>query len=188
MLRRRLRARRLRRALAPAGGAALARLQEANRLLAEGRAAEAAAIFAELADQATSLGIPRSPQLHIQAGRAWMRAGKRTLGLDRLVLGLRTMAEMGQMARLPRATRRILAELQAQGMEDEASEIQARMLASLPGGALDSAEPPTPSPSRGRLPSKCPHCGGTVLADLVEWIDPLSAICDYCGSVLSAGR
>jgi hypothetical protein len=174
--------------VAPAGGAALARLQQANRLLAEGRPAEAAAIFAELADQAASLGIPRSSQLHLQAGRAWMLAEERTPGLERLVLGLRTMAEMGQVDRLPRVTRRILAELLARGMEDEANEIRARMLASLPSGALDSAEPPTPSPSRGRLPSKCPHCGGTVVADSVEWIDGTSAICDYCGSVLSAER
>jgi hypothetical protein len=186
MFRRRFRARRLRRALAPAGGAALARLRQANHLLAEGEPRAAAAIFAELADQATTLGLHRSPQLHLQAGRAWMLAGERALGLDRIVLGLRTMSETGQERRLPRVTRRVLDELRARGMESEANEIQARILAMLPSGAPEAAEPA--APSRGRLPGKCPHCGGTVAADSVEWIDAESALCDYCGSVLSAER
>jgi hypothetical protein len=71
-------------------------------------------------------------------------------------------------------------------MAREADELRAELFGVLPGDALDSGEIPSPAPSRQRLPSKCPHCGGTVVADSVEWIDTVSAICDYCGSVLSA--
>jgi hypothetical protein len=184
MFRRRIHARRLRRALRPAGGPALLRLQEANRLLAEGQPAAAASIFVELADQAAARGIPRSPQLHLQAGRAWILAGDPGAGVERLALGLRTMAGLGQIRRLPRVTRQVLSELRGRGMEAEADELQRMVLGMAPGAALE-AEEPSP-PSKRRLPTKCPHCGGTVIPDAVEWLDESSAMCDYCGSVLSA--
>jgi hypothetical protein len=42
-----------------------------------------------------------------------------------------------------------------------------------------------PAPSkRGTLPVVCPHCGGPVRSDSVDWIDDASAECDFCSGVI----
>jgi len=57
-----------------------------------------------------------------------------------------------------------------------------------PPGARLAAWPPTARPSMARreLPAKCSACGGPVKADDVTWLDPQTAECPYCGSVLKA--
>jgi hypothetical protein len=35
--------------------------------------------------------------------------------------------------------------------------------------------------SAGRLPAKCPQCGGTAQADEANWVGAEQSICDYCG-------
>jgi hypothetical protein len=35
------------------------------------------------------------------------------------------------------------------------------------------------------LPSACPHCGGPVRANEVQWTGPRTAVCGYCGSALA---
>jgi hypothetical protein len=37
------------------------------------------------------------------------------------------------------------------------------------------------------LPTKCPSCGGPILSDEVEWADPATAVCPYCGSGVRRG-
>lgn len=36
------------------------------------------------------------------------------------------------------------------------------------------------------LPAKCPSCGGPIRSDEVNWIDPYSAECAYCGDIVKA--
>ena len=186
MFRRRFRAPRLRRPLGPAGPRALLRLQEAHRLLGEGKPAPAAAIFEQLADQAAARGIPRAPQLTLQAGRAWILAGEIERGMGRLGQGLRRMAQMGQQGRPPRVAGRVVSELRARGLAGQADDLQAQVNGLSPGLALPIEAPAEPVSSKRRLPPKCPYCGGSVLPDSVEWADEMSALCDYCGSLLQA--
>ena len=164
---------------------ALRQLRRANRLMGEGDFAGAAAIFDFLADGAQSLGLWHSPQLHLEAGRAWMRAGEATPGLDRLRHGLRLMPEMGQSHRMPLVLSRILGELRDQGFQSEADELD-REFRPLLGGVSDNPAPMAATPSMARLPAKCPQCGGSVLPNEVEWADRQSAICDYCGSLIQS--
>lgn len=173
------------RRLPPAGQPALLRLQQAHRLMAEGQYAQAALLFGELGDEAAARSIPRAPQLNLQSGRAWVLAGDPAKGQPRLRQGLRLMAQMGQVGRLPVVARRLLDELRARGLTAEAETLEADLRASLPG--LDLHGPtavPAAEPSRRCLPPKCPYCGGSVHPDSVDWIDEACAACGYCGSVL----
>ena len=173
------------RGLAPAGQQALLRLQQAHRLMAEGQYAQAARLFGELGNEAAARAIPRAPQLNLQSGRAWVLAGDPTRGQPRFRQGLRLMAQLGQLERLPVVARRLLDELHARGLTAEAEALEAELRASLPG--LDLHGPiaaPAAEPSRRCLPLKCPYCGGSAHPDSVDWIDEASATCGYCGSVL----
>ncbi len=167
------------------GPQAMLRLQEAHALLARGEFVEAAHAFETLAGAAETLGLPRAANLHLQAGRAWVEAGQTGRGLQHLRRGLSLAAQMGQMARLPAVTARVLTELRARGLTVEAEALQREVQAALAAHGLSLASvAPAAEP---RLPAKCPHCGGTVHPSEVEWSDPRSALCAYCGSLLNAG-
>jgi hypothetical protein len=172
-----------RRAGVPRG--ALHQLRRANRLMGEGAYARAASIFEELADEAQVQGIWRSPQLNIRAGMGWVMAGEIAVGMNRILKGLRLMPEMGQVGRLPMVAARIRRNLEDLGFETQAASLNEELQQLLSGSAESAGAMPSP-PSRATLPGKCPHCGGNVLPNEVEWADANSAICDYCGSLIQA--
>lgn len=175
--------------LPPAAERALARLRQAHTLLAQAQYAQAAGLFAELADEATARGLPRAPQLHLQSGRAWILATEIARGQDRLRRGLLLMGQTGQIGRLQEASRRLLNELRARNLEAEAAALEGELSAAFPGldfAATAAGSPIPPQPIRGRLPTKCPSCGGTVHPDTVEWIDETSTACGYCGSIIQS--
>jgi len=39
---------------------------------------------------------------------------------------------------------------------------------------------------RGALPASCSGCGASLIPDEVEWHDPHTAECPYCGTVVKA--
>lgn len=175
--------------LPPGAERALARLRQAHALLAQSQYVQAAALFGELADEAAALGLPRAPQLHLQSGRAWILAAEVARGQDRLRRGLLLMGQMGQIGRLQEASRRLTSELRARNLETQAAALESELSAAFPGldfAARAAASPAEPPPPRGRLPTKCPSCGGTVHPDTVERIDETSATCGYCGSIIQS--
>ncbi|HEX9117672.1 MAG TPA: hypothetical protein VGA61_16500, partial [Anaerolineae bacterium] len=48
----------------------------------------------------------------------------------------------------------------------------------VPGGGKPA---PAPSPRRV-LPTHCPGCGAPLRPDEVDWLDEMTATCEYCGS------
>jgi len=182
MFRRRPFRRGIRRPVAPRRQAALRRLQKAHQLMAEESFNEAGKIFEELASAAAKRGIPRAPQLFLQAGDAALKAGDHAHGVALFTRGLHLMEKMGQFQRLPTASQRVLDELQAIGLQDEheAMENEINLALTQRGLSLSSATPP----QKRRLPGKCPQCGGIVHPQEIDWIDDTTAYCDYCGSIL----
>ena len=182
MFRRRPIRRRIHGPIPPRRQAALERLQRANRLMAEGSYAEAGSIFEELASGAAKRRLPRAPQLFLQAGNAFVKAGEHDHGIDLLRRGLHLMERMGQYKRLPFVSQRVLNELESLGLaqECEALKNEIQQLLTQRGLSL-SVDIQQQKP---RLPGKCPQCGGTVHPNEVEWIDERTAACDYCGSIL----
>ena len=177
--------RRIARDLPPVARETLRRLKRAHDLLAQDQPAEAAVIFDELAEAGAKRGIPRAPQLYLQAGRAWIEAGEVERGVQRLDTGLDLMDQMQQIRRLPFVSQRILNELTDRGLADHAAVLEDKIqsLLAAHGLSLAAASSTTAKP---QLPTKCSYCGGSILPDEVEWFDNQQASCTYCGSLLEA--
>jgi hypothetical protein len=160
-------------------------LDRAHRLLGAGQAAEAAPLFAELAQGAENHGMPaRAAQLHLQTARALGQAGARADLLAPALRAVSLLKASGDLELLGVAGPRFVQELRGQGFAAEADQVQQAVNAAL-GGAPVPAAAAAPAPaSPARLPAMCPQCGGPVRSDEVEWIDDNSAECVYCGSVL----
>ena len=59
------------------------------------------------------------------------------------------------------------------------TEIANLLKASLPKGFQAGNSAPA---KKAVLPAHCPSCGAAVRPDEVEWLDDITAECDYCGS------
>jgi hypothetical protein len=173
------------RPLSPAARRAIESLQRAHALMDQGKPGEAAVIFEALADKAIARGVPRAPQLCLQAGRAWIEAGEVERGIQRLREGIQLFGSLGQLQRLPLIGQRILTELRARGLTEQAAALEADIQALLAEKGITMTAQ-TGLASKPRLPAKCSYCGGNVLPNEVEWIDERCAACDYCGSLLEA--
>ena len=155
-------------------------LQEANFAFDKGEYGRAAELFENIAQSADARGGPRAPIFHLQAGRARVFAGQTKLGIPSLKRGLELFAQRGQLIKLHRASRRVIADLNALGLTAEATEMESwlkNMSPSIP--AIETEPAPAKRPT---LPTHCPSCGAGVRPDEVEWLDDVTAECAYCGS------
>lgn len=159
-------------------------LQRANRLMAAGQYAEAAAIFEQFANGAMQRNGPRAPQFFLEAGRARLLAGQVPVGVAHLKQGLAIIANRGNFQHLQKAGSRIVDELNQRGRKGEAADLEAWLKKTVPDGF--SAGPFASAAQPRRLPTNCPGCGGPLHADEVDWSDDVTAECPYCGSAVRA--
>jgi len=179
-MRRGLARRMIRRAARGAGILIPPLLIRSNELLASGNFAQAADALEELAGAAQARGGPRAARFFLEAGRARVYAGQSEAGLGLLKLGLQMLSESGRQHRLARVGQRILVELAGHGLTSEAEKMRAFLAElGLGPGPLTGQEA---TPARPPLPTHCPGCGAPVRSDEVEWLDAVTAECDYCGS------
>ena len=175
------------------GGAALGarprqRLNRAHQMLAAGDWEGAASIFSELAELAESQGMPgRAAQLHLQAGRARLELGDGPTALHHARQGLGLFLANENYRRAAQVLPRIFQAFRARGFSAEANslEAEAKVRFDQAGQPFEPAASAPPS-RRGSLPARCPQCGGDLRPDEVEWLDEISAECEYCGSVVKA--
>jgi hypothetical protein len=155
-------------------------LQEANFAFDKGEYGRAGELFEQIAQTADARGGPRAPIFHLQAGRARVLAGQTKLGIPSLKRGLELFAQRGQLHKLHRASQRVLAELNAHGLTTEAAEMESwiKKLAA-PMSDLETESVPVKRPT---LPTHCPSCGAAIHPDEVDWLDDVTAECEYCGS------
>ena len=155
-------------------------LQEANLAFDKGEFGRAAELFERIAEGADARGGPRAPLFHLQSGRARVYAGQTVLGIPSLKRGLALLAERKQYQRLINAKTRVLSELKARGLLEEAAEIETWLqTVAPPASEIETKLPPSKKPL---LPTHCPQCGAALRSDEVEWIDDVTAECGYCGS------
>ena len=170
-------------------------LARANRLFDQGRFAEAAPIFDRLARGAAERGmLNRAGDLYLQSARCHLEMGKANLAIERGKQALRLFGRAGLFGKIGRLMPRIVDALREKGYKAEAEALQKEVEARLaevpperrqPPGARPAAWPSTARPVAHReLPAKCSACGGPVKPDDVTWLDPQTAECPYCGSVL----
>ncbi len=178
-----LRRRPLRRPL----GAAQRRLTEARQSFERGEYAPAAAAFEELARGAEVRGmLDRAGDLRLQVARCYIKLDDidraNTESMQALQLFLRARRPMKVRRLLPK----ILAFLEEHGRRDEAEELRQKaeqLLGGLPEGKVPGAGARL---AQGKLPGKCPNCGGPIKPNEVHWVGRGSAECPYCGSVVAA--
>ncbi len=176
---RRMFRRELRRSYAPPD--MLPILQRANELMATGDYAGAANSFEQLARAADGRQGKRAPLLYIQAGRARIFAGQNAMGVDLLERGLGLFAVRGRPRKLARAAYRIINELNQRGLTKEAQQITKYVTELEPGLDLNNI-PAEETEKHPVLPTHCPGCGAPIHPDDVDWIDNITAECEYCGS------
>ena len=152
-------------------------LQEANFAFEKGEYGRAGELFENIAQAVDARSGPRAPIFHLQAGRARILAGQTRLGMPSLKRGLSLFAQRGQWQRLHQMGQRIIGELSARGLNEEAAEIESLFKQLSPSTPLEAA-----TADRPILPTHCPSCGAALRPDEVEWLDDVTAECAYCGS------
>ena len=177
------RARRLLRGAPPPRRDVPPALHHAHRLMDEGAFGEAANAFYDLATRAEDRFPERAPFLYFEAGHASIMSGDGRKGVVHFRSGLTLLATQQRYHRLRKAGQRIAGELREQGLNAEADEIEAVLQNNLPNPSMMEAPK---QQKRVVLPTHCPSCGAAVRSDEVEWLDEVTAECDYCGSPVRA--
>ena len=129
---------------------------------------------------ADARGGPRASIFHLQAGRARILAGQIKLGMPSLKRGLELFAQRGQLQRLHQAGQRIISELAARGLTDEAADMESYLKQLSPSTPI--LQPEQAQTKKPSLPTHCSACGAALRPDEVEWLDEVTAECAYCGS------
>jgi hypothetical protein len=161
-------------------------LQKAHQLMQAGNYVAAAEAFEELARRGEAMKHAKTGQMYLQAGRARLMAGQPEVGFAHLKHGLEYMARMGQHGQLFHAGNRAVAELNERGLTAQAQELATWLKTALPAAPAGVGAPAVPA-AKPVLPTHCPGCGGPVRADDVEWLDDVTAECNWCGSPVRAG-
>lgn len=153
-------------------------LTQAEQFQQAGQPAQAAALFAQMAEEATAQGHPRQAgNLHAQAAHAWVNAGNGEQALLHARRALAIFTRMGMLQRAEQFKMRFYTHLRERKMLSEATTFEQEAKVSATALAPMAA-------TRGQLPSTCPQCGAPVRSDNVDWIDAQSAECDFCGAVI----
>ncbi len=172
--------------LAASNPPALQALRQANLLKDQGRYNEAASLFEQLGNGAQNRGMfRRAPQLYLQAAHCQLLAGQPKRGFEQIKQGLGLLASLQDWPLLLRAGKIMTGELHRLGYPEAAAEVQSWLDKTLPAAQLPNLASDVEK-HRSHPPEKCPYCGATVRADLVEWIDEVTVKCVYCDSAIGA--
>ena len=172
-------------------------LARANRLFDQGKFTEAAPIFDRLARGAAERGmLNRAGDLYLQSARCHLKLGEAAVAVERGKHALRLFGRAGLFGKIERLMPRMVEALQDKGYQAEATALRQEVEARLAEVPPEQRQPPGARPAawpstarrmaRRELPAKCLACGGPVKPDDVTWLDPKTAECPYCGSVLKA--
>jgi len=155
------------------------KLRRAHRLLADGDFENAMLAFHDLARKAEERSPERAPMLYIEAGRSAVLAGKTKKGVSHFRSGLTLLGTQHRFQRLQALGDRIVTELNERGLTVEADEIASVIKNNMPTNQISQPAAPMKHPV---LPTHCPSCGAALHPHEVEWLDEVTAECDYCGS------
>lgn len=167
----------------PIRRAAIRQLRNAHDLMDAGQWSQAAELFERLASAAEDHGLTQAPQLFLRSGRARIENGDRVIGIKHLQHAVHLFGQTGQIHRLYQIRLRLISELKQRGFDRDAVELDSA-IHDLLDRSTTAGTHVDPQSSRGHLAVKCPSCGGTLRPDEMEWLDRLSGVCAYCGSVV----
>lgn len=169
---------------------ALQALANAHNAMAEGRYAEAAAIFGDLSTEAVQRGMPiRAADLALQASRAHFAADNVEAAMDWARQALRLFARGGRIFRIPPLLAKMATALREKGYTEQAEQLEkeAAQILGEAGVSLDELSASQPKEKRhDALPARCAGCGAPLIPDEIEWHDVHTAECPYCGTLVKA--
>jgi hypothetical protein len=155
-------------------------LRRAHQLMESGNYAEAQEAFEMLAKRAESNFPERAPFLFLQAGQAAILGGQTQKGVAHLRSGLTMLSTQQRYHRLHILGQQAIDELNARGLTSEAAEISELIKNNLPTEIAST--PVAVEKKKAILPTHCPSCGAALKPTDVEWLDDVTAECEYCGS------
>ena len=155
-------------------------LRRAHQLMQNGNYAEAQEAFEMLAKRAEDKFPERAPFLFLQAGQAAIFGGQTKKGIAHLRSGLTMLATQQRYHRLHILGQQAVDELNARGLTSESAEISEVINNNLP--AEIASAPAEVEKKKPILPTHCPSCGAALKPTDVEWLDDVTAECEYCGS------
>lgn len=163
-------------------------MRRARRRIEQANPAEAAAILEEKAQEAEEQGmLDKAGDLHLEAARCYLQLDDVDRADDHGLTALRLFIQAKRLGKVRRLVPRMMAVLRRKGYHDEAEKLRQEvdaLLGALPGErAIPWGKPVV---QRGSLPAKCPSCGGPTRSDEINWVDPRSAECAYCGGIVKA--
>lgn len=158
-------------------------LRNAHRLMEAGNYAEASLAFYDLAKKGEERFPERAPILYVEAGRAAVLSGDARKGVIHFRSALTLLGTQQRYRRLFNVGKRIVDELRERGLNAEADEVESVIRNNAQAPAEREARMPQ---TRVILPTHCPSCGAAVRPGEVEWLDDVTAECDYCGSPVRA--
>jgi hypothetical protein len=163
------------------------RLEEAERLLEDGKPAQAAPIFAKLAEVLASAGQPkRAASLHAQAALAFAQSRNEVSAMTQARAALNLFIQYRMNDATGFYFKSINSELIKHGMKNAAATLEKEFIYRInyPSAHLASeTDPATLSPA-ARLPSNCPQCGAPVHASDDHWNDTSKVECAFCGVLI----
>lgn len=154
------------------------RLEEANFLLENNRPAQAAPIFAKLAEVLESARQPkRAANLHSQAAIAFARS-RNEAALLQARAALSMLAQYRLDSQAAALYKDLMREFTKRGMKTAAEALSKEF------GEIISQ--PTASDPRtaqwNSLPSHCPTCGASLRQSEVKWTEAHTVECGFCGT------
>ena len=154
------------------------RLEEANFYLENNKPAQAAPIFAKLAEVRESSRQPkRAANLHSQAAIAFARSrNEAALMQGRAAMSLLLQYKLEQQAAA--FYKDLMREFTKRGMKSAAEALAKEF-----GEHVPEATPLDPRAAQlNRLPSNCPNCGASLRQSDVKWTDAGVIECGFCGT------
>jgi hypothetical protein len=156
-------------------------LQQANRFLATRQPAQAAPLFARLAEVLADEDHPRhAANLHAQAAQAFADSHNEAAALRQARAALSLFLDYQMDQRMPFFYANITRKLNALGMPGATEALAQEFGAKMPQPA-----PATPSAGlAGRLPTSCPKCSAPIRSHEAHWVDDTGIECAYCGRLI----
>lgn len=154
------------------------RLEEANYFLENNKPAQAAPIFAKLAEVLKAANQPkRAANLHSQAALAFARSRNESALLQaRAALTLLLQYKLDQQASA--FYNNLLHELTKREMQSVAEALTREF-----GNKVPQSVSPDPRAAQlSHLPSNCPNCGAPLRAGEISWTDANTIECGFCGT------
>ncbi len=156
-------------------------VEQAERLFQDGHYAEAADLFARLAQGAARRRMMEpAGNLHRRAAVAYLEAGRPDDAVEQVKRSVGAFVRARRPGLARETAAQAVARLREKGYGSYADALERELR------ERAAARGPLGRGPRPKLPAKCSSCGGPLKADEVHWVGPDRVECPYCGSVVTA--